>query len=48
VTAAHVAKQLNGHGYRRAMPLLGGLDAWNAHFRPGETEAAAAATEQQV
>lgn len=35
VTAAHVAKQLNGHGYRRAMPLLGGLDAWNAHFRPG-------------
>lgn len=48
VTAAHVAKQLNAHGYRRAMPLAGGLDAWNAHFRPGEPEAATSAAEQQV
>ena len=29
-TAAHVALQLHGYGYRRAKPLLGGLDAWNA------------------
>ncbi|HAT33165.1 MAG TPA: sulfurtransferase [Janthinobacterium sp.] len=33
VTAAHVAKQLHAHGYHRAKPLHGGLDAWNAAFR---------------
>jgi membrane protein DedA with SNARE-associated domain/rhodanese-related sulfurtransferase len=32
VTAAHVAKQLVGHGYKAAKPLHGGLDAWNAAF----------------
>lgn len=32
VTAAHVAKELIGHGYSRAKPLHGGLDAWNAAF----------------
>ena len=32
VTAAHVAKQLIGQGYKRAKPLHGGLDAWNAAF----------------
>jgi membrane protein DedA with SNARE-associated domain/rhodanese-related sulfurtransferase len=32
VTAAHVAKQLVGHGYKTARPLHGGLDAWNAAF----------------
>ncbi|MFA9218035.1 MAG: VTT domain-containing protein [Sphingomonadaceae bacterium] len=32
VTAAHVAKGLNAHGYHRARPLHGGLDAWNAVF----------------
>ncbi|WP_343730308.1 VTT domain-containing protein [Duganella sp.] len=38
VTAAHVAKALIGHGYHRARPLHGGLEAWNAAFRaPGET-----------
>ena len=31
VTAATVAKQLHAHGYRRARPLRGGLDAWNSH-----------------
>lgn len=32
VTAAHVAKGLIGHGYHRARPLHGGLEAWNAAF----------------
>jgi membrane protein DedA with SNARE-associated domain/rhodanese-related sulfurtransferase len=32
VSAAHVAKELNAHGYHRAKPLHGGLDAWNAVF----------------
>ncbi|TFW19090.1 VTT domain-containing protein [Duganella callida] len=32
VTAAHVAKGLISHGYHRARPLHGGLDAWNAAF----------------
>ena len=32
VTAAHVAKELISHGYTRAQPLHGGLDAWNAAF----------------
>ncbi|MES2077264.1 MAG: VTT domain-containing protein [Pseudomonadota bacterium] len=32
VTAAHVAKQLLAHGYHRAKPLHGGLEAWNAAF----------------
>jgi membrane protein DedA with SNARE-associated domain/rhodanese-related sulfurtransferase len=31
VTAAQVAKQLMARGFRRARPLHGGLDAWNAH-----------------
>ena len=34
VSAAHVAKELIGHGYHRARPLLGGLEAWNAAFGP--------------
>ena len=34
VTAAHVAKQLHVYGYHRAKPLHGGLDAWNAAYRP--------------
>jgi len=34
VTAAKVAKQLHAHGYKRAKPLHGGLDAWNSAFRP--------------
>lgn len=33
VTAAKVAKQLHAHGYKRAKPLHGGLDAWNTAFR---------------
>ncbi len=28
-TAAVVAKQLIGHGFREVRPLIGGLDAWN-------------------
>jgi membrane protein DedA with SNARE-associated domain/rhodanese-related sulfurtransferase len=39
VTAAHVAKGLNAQGYVKAMPLHGGLDAWNAMFgAPAEPE----------
>ncbi|WP_374579851.1 VTT domain-containing protein [Pseudoduganella sp.] len=34
VTAAKVAKQLHAHGYKRAKPLHGGLEAWNTAFRP--------------
>jgi membrane protein DedA with SNARE-associated domain/rhodanese-related sulfurtransferase len=34
VSAAHVAKELHTHGYKRAKPLQGGLDAWNAAFAP--------------
>lgn len=34
VTAAHVVKQLHSHGYTRARPLRGGLEAWNTAFRP--------------
>jgi rhodanese-related sulfurtransferase len=36
VTAAHVAKGLNAQGYIKAMPLHGGLDAWNAAFGVAE------------
>ena len=36
VTAAHVAKQLVGHGYKAAKPLHGGLEAWNAAFGVAE------------
>lgn len=39
VTAAKVAKQLHAHGYKRAKPLHGGLDAWNSAFR-SESESA--------
>jgi len=39
VTAAKVAKQLHSHGYKRAKPLHGGLDAWNTAFR-SESESA--------
>ena len=31
VTAAQVAKELLAHGFHRARPLKGGLDAWNEH-----------------
>ncbi|MDC8757273.1 VTT domain-containing protein [Janthinobacterium fluminis] len=34
VTAAQVAQQLQARGYHRAKPLHGGLDAWNAAYRP--------------
>jgi len=37
VSAAHVAKELHTHGYKRAKPLHGGLDAWNAAFAPAVT-----------
>ena len=37
VSAAHVAKELHTHGYKRAKPLQGGLDAWNAAFAPAVT-----------
>ena len=30
-TAAVIAKQLIAHGFREVRPLIGGLDAWNAH-----------------
>jgi membrane protein DedA with SNARE-associated domain/rhodanese-related sulfurtransferase len=40
VTAATVAKQLHGNGYRRARPLQGGLDAWNSHHGAARTQAA--------
>lgn len=33
VSAAKLAKQLHAHGYQRAKPLHGGLDAWNTAFR---------------
>ena len=33
VTAAQVAKLLHQHGFHRAKPLHGGLDAWNAAYR---------------
>lgn len=32
VSAASVAQQLHAHGYHRARPLRGGLDAWNAAY----------------
>lgn len=38
VSAAHVAKELHTHGYKRAKPLHGGLDAWNAAFAPAPLE----------
>jgi membrane protein DedA with SNARE-associated domain/rhodanese-related sulfurtransferase len=31
ITATQVAKQFLSHGFHRARPLLGGLDAWNTH-----------------
>jgi membrane protein DedA with SNARE-associated domain/rhodanese-related sulfurtransferase len=40
VTAAQVAKQLHAIGFKRARPLHGGLDAWNA--RAGVNDAAGA------
>ena len=43
VTAAHVALQLHGHGYRRAKPLLGGLDAWNVAHPMAKAHAAGSA-----
>jgi membrane protein DedA with SNARE-associated domain/rhodanese-related sulfurtransferase len=30
-SAAIIAKQLISHGFREVRPLIGGLDAWNAH-----------------
>ena len=30
-SAAVIAKQLISHGFRQVRPLIGGLDAWNAH-----------------
>ncbi len=42
VTAATVAKQLQGKGFHRARPLHGGLDAWNSHQAQRERHSAAA------
>lgn len=36
VTAAQVAQQFLAHGFRRARPLHGGLDAWRAHTGVGQ------------
>jgi membrane protein DedA with SNARE-associated domain/rhodanese-related sulfurtransferase len=47
VTAAKVAKQLHAHGYKRAKPLHGGLDAWNSAFRP-EVEAESAVVAERA
>ncbi len=44
VTAAKVAKQLHSHGYKRAKPLHGGLDAWNSAFRTESESAVIAET----
>jgi rhodanese-related sulfurtransferase len=35
VTAAQVAKRLLAHGFHRARPLQGGLDAWKEHHGEG-------------
>jgi membrane protein DedA with SNARE-associated domain/rhodanese-related sulfurtransferase len=43
VTAAQVAKRLIDQGFRRARPLQGGLDAWNAHQAKLDGAAAAPA-----
>jgi membrane protein DedA with SNARE-associated domain/rhodanese-related sulfurtransferase len=43
VTAAQVAKEFLANGFRRARPLKGGLDAWNAHHStPGQPDVRAA------
>ncbi|MBS0365228.1 MAG: DedA family protein/thiosulfate sulfurtransferase GlpE [Proteobacteria bacterium] len=42
VSAAHAARWLLEHGYRRARPLQGGLDAWAGAGHPLETATAAA------
>ncbi|QYF94235.1 DedA family protein/thiosulfate sulfurtransferase GlpE [Massilia sp. PAMC28688] len=36
VTAAQVAKQFLAHGFHRARPLQGGLDAWKAHHNSAQ------------
>ncbi len=43
VTAAQVAQQLHTHGYHRAKPLHGGLDAWNSAFAARQRDAETAA-----
>lgn len=40
VTAAQVAKRLLAHGFHRARPLRGGLDAWKGHHEKGQERAA--------
>ncbi len=45
VTAAHVAKILHQHGFHRAKPLHGGLDAWNAANRASEPSVTGGAPE---
>lgn len=39
VSAAQVAQEFLKNGFHRARPLLGGLDAWNAHCAEADTEA---------
>ena len=41
VSAAHVAKELLAHGFHRAKPLHGGLEAWNLAFGPAPVPAPA-------
>lgn len=43
VTAAQVARHLVSHGFHRARPLQGGLDAWKAEFGSTTTQAEAPA-----
>ena len=38
-SAAKAVRLLHGHGYLRARPLLGGLDAWFAGERPVQSAA---------
>jgi membrane protein DedA with SNARE-associated domain/rhodanese-related sulfurtransferase len=40
VSAAQVARQFLSHGFHRARPLRGGLDAWKAHHNSASTERA--------
>jgi rhodanese-related sulfurtransferase len=45
VTAAQVAKELLAHGFHRARPLHGGLEAWNAAFAPAAAASPVEVTE---
>jgi membrane protein DedA with SNARE-associated domain/rhodanese-related sulfurtransferase len=43
-SAAHVARVLAAHGFKRVRPLFGGLDAWIAAGHPAEAVATGTAT----